>query len=157
MQRIASKLQNGLHEFPHWVPAGPIPGAVMQQLRQLNNNGLMQLLVVCRVANLAFSKSDLKILAFLMHLFFLKIKCNAIQKCSTCAQTSIQWQAHSSNCRLTLKNACVECSLGRNFWHCLNIVLEVGLVKKWFHHHWSGWNIQRLEHDAILEWHHTYS
>jgi len=36
----------------------------MQQLRLCNNSGLMQLLVVCRVANLAFLKQDFEILAF---------------------------------------------------------------------------------------------
>jgi len=44
---------------------GPIPCLVMQQSSLPNNSGLMQLLVTCRVASLAFLKPDFKILAFL--------------------------------------------------------------------------------------------
>jgi len=43
---------------------------VTQQLSLADNGGLMQLLVVCRVANLAFLKPIFEIQAFLMHLAF---------------------------------------------------------------------------------------
>jgi len=37
------------------------------------------------------------------------------------------------------------------------VVLQVGWVKNRFRHHRTGRNNQRLKHDAILEWHYTYS
>jgi len=49
-----------------------------------------------------------------------------------------------------LKDACIEYSLNRNFYHRLNIVLQVGSVKNRFRHHRTGRNIQRLKHDATI-------
>ena len=55
-------------------------------------------------------------------------ECGVIQKCSTCAQTSVHNSqlAHSSNCALAPKNACVERSLNSNLQHRLNIILQIG-------------------------------
>ena len=49
---------------------GLILGLVTQQLPLPSNSGLMQLLVACRVANLAFLKPNFEIQAFLTHLAF---------------------------------------------------------------------------------------
>jgi len=67
---IARKLQNGLYEFPSLSHGGPIPGLVTQQLPIPYNSGLMQSLVACRVANLAFLKPNFEIRDFLTHLAF---------------------------------------------------------------------------------------
>ena len=70
---IARKLQNRLYESPALGHGSPIPGLVTQQLPLPNNSGLiglMQSLVACRVANLAFLKPNFEIQAFLTHLAF---------------------------------------------------------------------------------------
>jgi len=67
---IARKLQNGLYEFPSLSCGGPIPGLLVHQLPIPNNNGLMQLLVACMVANFAFLKPNFEIQAVLTHSAF---------------------------------------------------------------------------------------
>jgi len=87
---------------------------------------------------------------FLMHLFFLKINRNSLQKCSTRAQTSVPWQAHSCICALTPKKCGHRTFTQQTFNTIWIFVLQVGLVKLRFRHHRTGHNNQRLNHDATI-------